>query len=330
MPQLLEINQTGKREDLANFISVVDAKSTPLTSMIKKGSKPGNSIQEWQVDKFAAPSTDGVIDGADVDSFENAGENRELLNGRIQKLWRKPMVSDFAENVSVVAGQNQKEYAASVLKKTTELKRDIEATLCSANDSQAGTALVASKTRGLFSWISNSAQTDLPVPSAFRTPTGSINTTATASLTESDVQAVLTSIYDETGTMKRLQLLCGSTLKRRFTDFSQHTPNVSSNTIIRTFNQDAKSSTIYASVDMFVGDFGELELIPSSFLKMSGGTATKDVGLVLDMDLLELRFTRLPRHRELEDKGGGRRGIIDTILTMCVKNPLGLGKFQPA
>ena len=34
---------SGKREELADLIALVDAKDTPFTSMAKKGSKPGNT-----------------------------------------------------------------------------------------------------------------------------------------------------------------------------------------------------------------------------------------------------------------------------------------------
>lgn len=50
MPSLVERGQVGKREDLADIIENVDQKDMPVTSMIRKGSAPKNSIVEWQVD----------------------------------------------------------------------------------------------------------------------------------------------------------------------------------------------------------------------------------------------------------------------------------------
>jgi hypothetical protein len=52
-------------------------------------------------------------------------------------------------------------------------------------------------------------------------------------------------------------------------------------------------------------------------------------GYVLDMDMVELRYNRKPRFQELEDRGGGPRGIVDAICALCVKSPLALGKFAP-
>lgn len=329
MAQLNERNQVGKREDLADIIAIVDARATPFASMVKKSAKPGNSLQEWQVDSYDDPNTDGVVDGADVAAFENAGENRQLLYGRIQKQWRNPMVSDMAENVSDVAGIGQKkEYAKSVSKKLIELKRDHEATMCSDNESQADNGTVPHKIRGVGKWISNSAQTDLPVPSAFRTPTASIDTTAINSLTEDTVADVLQSAYEETGTAKNFLGLVGSKLKRRFSEFALYQNAVhSSNTVIQRFDQNAEGKKICNTVDVYEGDFGSIELLTSTFLASGTTNAPRRRGYILDMDMWEMAYTRMPQHRELEDQGGGRRGIIDAIYTLRCLNPLGQAKF---
>ena len=185
---------------------------------------------------------------------------------------------------------------------------------------------------GLGKWIQSGAQTDLPVNAAYRTPSASINTTATTSLTEANVQDLLQSIYQQTGSVKTYRLVCGPNLKRAFTGFTRTqfaSTNVAS--AIRTLNSDAESKKITSTVDIFEGDFGTLELVPSLFLALDASTAEQlSRGYVLDMDMIELRYNRKPRFQELEDRGGGSRGIVDAICALCVKSPLGLGKFDPA
>ena len=44
MAELFEINQVGKRESLSNIVAMVDAKDTPVASMIPKGKKPGKVL----------------------------------------------------------------------------------------------------------------------------------------------------------------------------------------------------------------------------------------------------------------------------------------------
>lgn len=326
MAGLTEPNQIGKREDLSDLISNVDRRATPVFSMIKKGQPLKNSLFDFQADAYNDPTLDGVVDGEDVSSFENKAENRVRLQARVQKVRKPWKVSDFSENLSDVAGLRS-EKAESILKCLVEAKRSMEAIICSDQESQADNGTVPYKTRGLGKWISNSAQTDLPVPAAFRTPSASINTTAMGSLVESDIQNVLASIWAETGEVRRYIMPVGSTLKRKFTDFTNVTPLAASQASVRTYNQaDAKEGKIYAAVDMFIGDFGELELIPSPFLFWGSGHEARR-GFILDTTRMQLRTLRMPGSKELADEGGGPRGYVDSVFALQVDNPLGFGAF---
>ena len=210
-----------------------------------------------------------------------------------------------------------------------ELKRDIESAVCSDRDSQEQASTNPYRTRGLGSWISAS-QTDLPVPAAFRTPSGSINTTATGSLTETEVQAVLQSMYTVTGTMNSMMLVCGPELKRaisNFTRFAGGTDN-KAGLSIRTFTQSAESKKLVASIDSFHGDFGVLDIVPSLFNAKDQAEASQlRRGYVLSPDQIEIRFGRRPRFQELEDMGGGKRALVDAIAALVCMNPKGLAKF---
>lgn len=336
MAATLITNQVGIRQDLSDLIAVVDAKTCPVVSTAKKGSEPINPLTQWQADAFATTGVpSGVLSNADISSsdFIDNAANRAILSARVQKFREVPSVDDLAQNISEVAGIGKKrEMAKAVTKSLEQIKRSMEAAFCSDQESQEQSGSDAYLTRGLGKWIQNGAQTDLPVAAAYRTPTASINTTATASLTEANVQDVLQSIYEQTGKVSTYSLICGPNLKRAFTGFTRTqfaSTNVAS--AIRTLNQDAEAKKITSTVDIFEGDFGTLELIPSLFLAKNASTAEQlSRGYVLDMDMIELRYNRKPRFQELEDRGGGSRGIVDAICALCVKSPLGLGKFDPA
>lgn len=336
MAATLITNQVGIRQDLSDLIAVVDAKTCPVVSTAKKGSEPINPLTQWQADAFATTGVpSGVLSNADISSsdFIDNAANRAILSARVQKFREVPSVDDLAQNISEVAGIGKKrEMAKAVTKSLEQIKRSMEAAFCSDQESQEQSGSDAYLTRGLGKWIQNGAQTDLPVAAAYRTPTASINTTATASLTEANVQDVLQSIYEQTGKVSTYSLICGPNLKRAFTGFTRTqfaSTNVAS--AIRTLNQDAEAKKITSTVDIFEGDFGTLELIPSLFLAKNASTAEQlSRGYVLDMDMVELRYNRKPRFQELEDRGGGSRGIVDAICALCVKSPLGLGKFDPA
>jgi hypothetical protein len=304
--------------------------------MARKGSEPINPLTQWQADSFGNPTLAGVLSTSDVTNsdFEDQAAARVLLNARIQKFRRVPSVDDLAQHVSEVAGVGKRrEMARAVTKSLEMLKRDMEATFCSDQESREQSGSNAYLTRGLGRWIQNGAQSDLPVNASYRTPTGSINATATASLTENNIQDMLQSIYSQTGKVATYSLVCGPTLKRQFTSFTRTqfgSTNVAS--AIRVLNQKDENK-IVSTVDIFEGDFGTLELIPSLFLAADATTNAAAVqngrGYVLDMDMVELRYNRKPRFQELEDRGGGPRGIVDAICALCVKSPLALGKFAP-
>jgi len=116
MAQLFEIDQVGKREDLADLISLVDAHDTPLVSTAKKGSKPGNTLMSWQGDAYAAAVSTGTVDGTDVSSYENPGVNRAILQNYVQIFRRTIRVSPLALEISNVAGLKD-ELSAGIAKK---------------------------------------------------------------------------------------------------------------------------------------------------------------------------------------------------------------------
>lgn len=330
MSQGLVHPATGLREDLADVISVIDQKNTPVTSRIKSGSDLTNgSVFSWQADSYNDPSFDGVLTNADVTTFDDPAKNRVLLSGRAQKFRRSIKVDDFAQNVDNIAGVGKKkEMARGVSRALIELKRDMESAFCSSNDSQEQSGTNPYKTRGLGSWISSSAQTDLPVPAAFRTPSASINTTATSSLTESDVAAVLQSVYEQTGTIDTMDLVTGPNLKKRFSEFTRYSSGSNTALSTRQYTASLNDRTVISTVDTYIGDFGTINLVPTLFNAKDAAAAVQSArGYLLNMDMLEIRYGRRPRFQELEDQGGGPRGLIDAIAALVCWNPKGLGEF---
>ncbi|MEN9833593.1 MAG: hypothetical protein RL753_747 [Bacteroidota bacterium] len=330
MSQGLVHPATGLREDLADVISVIDQKNTPVTSRIKAGSDLTNgSVFSWQADSYNDPSFDGVLTNADVTTFDDPAKNRVLLSGRAQKFRRSIKVDDFAQNVDNVAGVGKKkEMARGVSRALIELKRDMESAFCSSNDSQEQSGTNPYKTRGLGSWISNSAQTDLPVPASFRTPSASINTTATSSLTESDVAAVLQSVYEQTGTIDTMDLVTGPNLKKRFSEFTRYSSGSNTALSTRQYTASLNDRTVISTVDTYIGDFGTINLVPTLFNAKDAAAAVQSArGYLLNMSMLETRYGRRPRFQELEDQGGGPRGLVDAIAALVCWNPKGLGKF---
>ncbi len=330
--------QSGGREDLSNLIANVDARSTPFTSMAKKGKKPGNVLMGWQMDKYEDPAVTGTVDGTDVDmtsagSFTNPAVNRALMQNYAQIFRRVFRISGLADEIQVVAGVKS-ELANGIAKKLVEIKRDMEMTFLNDADAQIdnGTNAYLTKSMGSFLHASGTGGggSDITVPSNFRCT--AIDTTASGSLTEALVQTLLSTLFTNTGVIRDYDLLLGTSLKRAFTNFTQSvTAGSAGHTAspIKTFAQDASSKTFINAIDVFEGDFGRLRLHPSTFIAESG-SAVAFKGYAIPFDQVEIRYGKLPQIKELTDNGGGPARLIEAVAALIVNNPKGVGYFNGA
>lgn len=336
-------NTSAAREDLADYIAIVDAKSTPFVSMSPKGKDIGNMQFSWLVDNYLAPQMGGVVDGTDVtvSTASNPVVARTRLNNYGQAFRRDLRVGFIAETQDV-AGVTD-ELANGIAKKLVELKRDMEATfMCTNQGAVFDNGTNAYLTGSLGNWLNadNSANIGAVASgSAFKPASGAVITTATASITEAVIQNVLTAIYGNTGTFRDYDCILGSTLKRTFTNLTASTTAVTTATngiaatSVRTFNQDLASDTFKSSIDIFEGDFGRLILHPSTFIGGKNGTAfvaeaTK--GYIIPMDMVEVRYAKLPQVKQLPDAGGGPARLVEAIAGLVCKNPSGFGFFNGA
>jgi hypothetical protein len=331
---------SGKREELADLISLVDAKDTPFTSMAKKGSKPGNTLFRWQADSLPTPKMTGTVDGTDVTAYDNyvkdgATTYRAELSNYIQIFRRAVRVSPLTQDISTVAGVRD-ELANNVAKGIQALKRDMEVTLCSNNGAQADNGTVPYLTRGLHKWLQPAAgggqDSVLPIASTFQTPTANRSTVGTAALTESVVQNVLTGIYSQTGQYRDYDALVGTALKRAFTNLVFTTAQGTGTapmTAIRTLNRESDSSSYISSVDVFEGDFGKLRLHPSHYLNATSGVGSTFAGYVIPFDQVEVRYGgNVAGVTSLTNNGGGEARMIEAVAGLCVYNPLAFGVFD--
>lgn len=350
---LLQPNQGGSvplastsaaREDLADYIAIVDAKSTPFVSMAPKGRDIGNMQFSWQVDNYGAPVLAGVVDGTDVTvaSASNPVVNRTRLNNYGQAFRRDLRIGFIAETQDV-AGVTD-ELANGIAKKLVEIKRDMESTfMCTNQAAQADNGSTnAYLTGSLGNWLTSTNASNIGAcasGSPFLPASGAVDTTASASFVEATAQNVLTAIYGATGTFRDYDCILGTTLKRAFTNLTASgvTQVANANSIaatsVRTFNQDLSADTFKASIDLFEGDFGRLILHPSTFVGGKNSTslsAQAFKGYVIPMDMVEVRYAKLPQVKDLPDAGGGPARLVEAIAGLVVKNPSGFGMFNGA
>ena len=341
-------NSSGSaiREDLADYIAIVDAKSTPFTSQAPKSKDLGNMRFDWQVDSYAAPVLAGVVDGTDVtvSSASNPVANRARQSNYAQA-FRADLRIGFIAETQNVAGVSD-ELANGISKKLIEIKRSMEATFCCTNQGAViDNGTNAYLTSSLGNWLTGTpASGSVGLPATYSggdygPASGAVSTTTTANLTESTVQNVLTAIYGATGTYRTYDAIVGTTLKRAFTNLTAGVSVVTANsnsiaaTSVRTFNQDLSADTFKSSIDIFVGDFGTLVLHPSVWIGGKTGTALTTQafkGYVIPFDMVEVRYAKLPEVKELPDAGGGPARLVQMIAGLVVKNAQGFGMFNGA
>jgi hypothetical protein len=283
--------RVGIREELSDLIANVDAKDTPITSMAKRGSKPGNTTFRWQVDRHPDPSIElGVLDGADVDPTSPATNPafkqytlgyREEVENNIHMFRRAVHVSNLTQDILNIAGVKD-ELSRQLGKATIDLKRSMEMTFTSDILPAIDDGATPYRTRCLTAWIKNDLlgatnntqakygsqnQSIRPVGENFRTPASSIIGTGETvdQLGENNVQDLMTSVYEQTGQFKNHEAVVGTALKRQFTNLVYTKASPAQESRI-TNNRDANSDSIKVSVDYFEGDFGKLALIPTQFL----------------------------------------------------------------
>jgi len=285
--------RVGIREELSDLITNVDAKETPISSMARRGSKPGNTTFRWQVDRNPDPSVElGILDGKDVDPTNPSTNSdfkqytlgyRTEVENNIHLFRRAVHVSNLTQDILNLAGVKD-ELSRQLAKATIDLKRSMEITFTSDILPAIDDGTTPYRTRCLTSWIKKDKaiattnadkygvqnQSIRPIDENFVTPESSIIGTGASvdTLNENTVQDLMTSVYEQTGQFKNHEAVVGTKLKRQFTElvYTTRAPaGPSSNTGIRS-TRDASADTIKASVDYFEGDFGKLALIPTQFL----------------------------------------------------------------
>jgi hypothetical protein len=353
---LLQNTQVGIREELADYIAIVDQKSTPFVSMAPKGKDLGNVTFSWQVDNYTAPLPGGVPDGTDVSYTQpplsspttatpgNPVINRTRLSNYAQ-VFRNDLRIGFIANTQNVAGVgNGGEIANGISKRLIELKRKMESTFLATNQTiQADNGTNAYLTSSLGKWLTSTDSNGLGAPtSAFAPNSSAVTTTTSANFVEATAQNVLTGIYNATGTFRDYDVFLGPTLKRAFTNLTAGglsvvngagTSNTYTQTSVRTFNQELGADTFKASVDIFEGDFGRLILHPSVWISSTDGssfTPTPAKGYVVPMEMVEIRYAKMPEVTPLPNNGGGEGRLIQAIAGLVVKNPNGFGMFNGA
>ena len=245
----------GIREDLSNIITNIAPEDVPYQSNIGRESI-SNSLFEWQTDTLAAAAANKQLEGDDVASFDAVVATVRLQN--YAQISRKTIVLSATEEVVNKAGRRS-ELAYQIAKRGSELRRDQEFTFLNGAVAAAGSTSVARGTASLGAFIKTNVdmQTNGVNPSYTTLPNSARTDGNVRAFTETILKNVIQQVWASGGTPKILMV--GPVNKQRVSTFA----GIASSR----FNIDggAKPATIIGAADVYVSDFGNVQVVPNRF-----------------------------------------------------------------
>lgn len=294
----------GNREDLADAIYNIAPEETPFVSAIGKG-KAAGTFHEWQTDSLAAAVNNKVEQGnqaavAAVTPTKRVG-NRTQISEKTFGVTGTQEVVDKAGRKSEVAYQKAK--------KMVELKRDIEFAAINNGTAIAPAAGVAPQSRGLLGWL----MTNNSLGASGVAPNADTNVAPTdgtlRSVTEAMLKDVAQKCWEQGGDPS--MLFVPGALRA----------TVSAFTGAATKFDKTDDKTIYATVEVYVGDFGRYSIVNSRHQR------ARDVFLV-DPNQFELLTLRSMKAAPLAKTGDSENYMINTEWTLKSKQEAASGAIR--
>jgi len=305
----------GNREDLSDIINDISPTETPFYMKAKKG-KATATFHEWQTDTLDAAGTNAAVQGDDA--AINTAVPTVRLRNYCQILDKVVSVSGTQDAVNK-AGRSS-ELAYQMMKRSKELKRDIEWALVRNQSSSAGNGTTTGATlAGVESWLATN-KTSVGTGTAQTTPGYNGGTVASptdssvaGSLTEAALKSVIAATWAAGGDPRILMVgpLTKQKISGSFTGIATRYRDVPS----------GKQAQVISGVDLYVSDFGEHELIPNRFMR------DQNV-LVLDMDYWTVASLRGFQSYDLAKTGDSSKKQILTELTLVSGNEKASGKVS--
>lgn len=248
-------DMVGIREDLSDIISNISPTQTPFLSNIGSGTAAQTQF-DWQTDSLAAAAANAHIEGDDTAASALTATTRYI---NYTQIYKKVFTVSGTANAVKAAGRKS-ELSYQIAKKGKELKRDQEKSFTGTNVAVAGDSSTARVTASLDAWLFTN---DLNGTSGTQyTFSGGVPATARTDgtdrvWTEDLLKSALVLQYNSGGEVSMLMV---SPAKK------QETSSFTGIADIRVNANGAKPSMIIGAVDVYVSDFGNLDIVPNRFM----------------------------------------------------------------
>lgn len=241
----------GNREDLSDMIFDVSPTDTPFLSAIKK-TKATATTHEWQTDVLtAASATNAHIEGDDASPSAPAASVR--LTNYTQILKKHAVITGTQERVDKAGRKSEMAY--QVARRLKEMKRDLEKSMIGnaavGNIKVAGNASTARELGDVYTYLVTNVSLGTNGVVSSGDGTDLLTAGTDRDLTAAILDTVLATAYTNGGNPN---MLCVSpTNKTVVGDFTAAGAT-------RYVTTD--ESKLNASIDVYVGDFHTLKVVP--------------------------------------------------------------------
>jgi hypothetical protein len=282
------------REDLADALASITPLETIFMSTIGTRNVD-NTYFEWSEVDLAAAGSNRQIEG-DV-GLSNTAPTNAVRKGNYTQISAK-VVEVSSTNQAVNGVANAQTVAKQVAYKLSEMKRDMEKMLLDNVAGSAGASGTARQTAGLPAFLTSNT--------AFGTG-GSAGTTSGSGeagypdaaatdgtqrdITEAILKGVIADCWDAGA--EPSVVLCGSHNKQEMSTFTGNA----------TRYKEAEDSKLNAAIDVYISDFGELQIVPARHIR------ARDV-FVLDPNYAAVAFLQNAKQEPLAKTGLSERRLI--------------------
>jgi hypothetical protein len=254
-----------------------------------------NTYFEWSEVDLAAAATNTQIEG-DV-GLSNSAPTNAVRKGNYTNISAKVVeVSDTNQAVNGVA--NAQTVAKQVAYKLSEMKRDMEKMCLSNVAGNAGASGTARVTAGLPAFLTTNASRGTGGADGTTSGSGTSgypNAAATdgtqRAITEALLKGIIADCWDEGATPSIV--LCGSAQKQTISAFTGNATRF----------KEAEDSKLNAAIDVYISDFGELQIVPARHIR------SRDV-FVLDPSYAEIAYLQTANQKPLARTGLSERRLI--------------------
>ena len=288
-------NESIIKEDLSDALTSISPTECPFMASV--GTRDiSNTYFEWaEVDLAAAVNNNSKIEGDS--GLGNDAPHNAVRKANYSNISTKVVeVSDTANQVSGLA--DAQTTAKQVAYKLSELKRDQEKMSLNNVAADAGSSGNARATAGVPAFLTTNVERGTGGANPTTSGTGEAgfpNAAATDGtprpITEDLLKSVIASCWDNGADPS--VVLCGSSQKQTISGFTGNATRF----------KEAEDSKLNAAIDVYISDFGELQIVPARHVRST------DV-LVLDPNFAAIAYLQTAQQKELARTGLSERRMI--------------------